>query len=48
MDIFCLVIWILNLIIAVSEVVNNRPINPVVSICAMFVCIVLYLARVVE
>lgn len=46
MDILCLVIWILNLIFAIIDIIYKRPINPVASICAMLVCIIHYLIRI--
>ncbi len=48
MDIFCLVIWILNLIFAVAHTVNNEPVSPVVTICALVVCVVHYLEKIMR
>lgn len=48
MDILCLVIWVLNLVFAVMDVVNKKPINSVSGICAMLICVIYYLAKIME
>lgn len=46
MDVLCLVIWVLNLIFAIGDVVQNKPISSVSGICAMLICIIYYLAKI--
>ena len=46
MDVLCLVIWILNLVFAVIQTINNEPVSRVASICAMLVCVLVYLERI--
>lgn len=46
MNIFCLIIWILNLIVTVNQTINKEPINPIIAICAIIVCILFYLERI--
>jgi hypothetical protein len=46
MNIFCLVVWTLSLIVAAVQAVNKEPISPIVSICAMLVCIIYYLEKI--
>ena len=48
MDILCLVIWILNTVLAVNAMVNNEQISPVVTICALIVCVLHYLERIMR
>lgn len=46
MNIFCLVVWVLSLIVTVVQAVNKEPISPVSGICAMLVCIIYYLEKI--
>lgn len=48
MNFICLIIWILQLVVATVKVVNGKPVSPVVAICAILVCIMMYIDKIQE
>lgn len=46
MNVLYLVIWVLNLAFAIADVVQKKPISSVAGICAMLICIIYYLAKI--
>ena len=45
MNFICLMIWILQLISETIKIVKGKPVSPVISICAILVCIMWYIDR---
>lgn len=46
MNIFCLAIWIFQLVFGIIKIVNNEAVHPLIFICAVAICIIHYLAEI--
>ena len=46
MDMFCLIIWIIQLIDGTVKVFKDEKVNPCVFICAVLICILHYVERI--
>ena len=45
MNLVCLFIWIGWLIVGIVNIAQDKPLNPIVYICACIVCICSYLEK---
>lgn len=45
MNFICLIIWILQLVSETIKIVNGKPVSPTVTICAILVCIMMYIDK---
>ena len=48
MNIICLLIWCFQLVYGIVQIVNNKPIDPIVFICAVLICIINYLNEIFQ
>lgn len=46
MDMFCLIVWIIILIINTAKIFKGEEINPGVFICAVGICILHFAERI--
>lgn len=45
MDLACFIIWLILGVFAIHHVIKNEPVHPLSYFCAVFVCIILYLEK---
>lgn len=45
-NLVCLGIWIFHLVVAIGHAAKKEPVDPVIAICAIIVCVVYYLSEV--
>lgn len=48
LNIICLIIWILNLIFGVRSMMIGEPVNEVIYICAVLICILYYIRELLR
>lgn len=46
MNVICLLIWCAQLVYGFAQIVNDKPVNSIVYLCAVSVCILYYIDRI--
>lgn len=45
MNLVCLIIWSILCVSAIYNVIKNEPVHPLSYFCAVFVCVLLYVEK---
>lgn len=48
MNLACLIIWSILGIIAIYDLIKNNPVSPISHFCAVLICILHYLEKVLN
>ncbi len=48
LNIICLIIWMLNLIFGIHSMMIGEPVNEIVYICAVLICILYYIKELFQ
>ena len=47
-DVFCLVVWLVQLGITISWVINSTPVKPFLYLLAVLICILHYVGELIK